>query len=65
MRARVRLSGGKGGRKMLGVKLICVGKMRERFYIDAFEEYPIAKSFLGEPRCWQGAREGLAPLALP
>ena len=24
---------------MLGVKLICVGKMRERFYIDAFEEY--------------------------
>ena len=24
---------------MLGVKLICVGKMRERFYSDAFEEY--------------------------
>ena len=24
---------------MLGVRLICVGKMRERFYIDAFEEY--------------------------
>ena len=24
---------------MLTVKLICVGKMRERFYIDAFEEY--------------------------
>ncbi len=24
---------------MLYVKLICVGKMRERFYIDAFEEY--------------------------
>ena len=24
---------------MLGVKLICVGKMREKFYIDAFEEY--------------------------
>ena len=24
---------------MLRVKLICVGKMRERFYIDAFEEY--------------------------
>ena len=24
---------------MLGVKLICVGKMRERFYADAFEEY--------------------------
>ncbi len=24
---------------MLSVKLICVGKMRERFYIDAFEEY--------------------------
>ena len=24
---------------MLGVKLICVGKMRERFYVDAFEEY--------------------------
>lgn len=24
---------------MLAVKLICVGKMRERFYIDAFEEY--------------------------
>jgi 23S rRNA (pseudouridine1915-N3)-methyltransferase len=24
---------------MLGVKLICVGKMRERFFIDAFEEY--------------------------
>ncbi len=24
---------------MLSVKLVCVGKMRERFYIDAFEEY--------------------------
>ena len=24
---------------MLNVKLICVGKMRERFYIDAFSEY--------------------------
>ena len=24
---------------MLSVKFICVGKMRERFYIDAFEEY--------------------------
>lgn len=24
---------------MLHVKLICVGKMREKFYIDAFEEY--------------------------
>lgn len=24
---------------MLRVKLICVGKMRERFYTDAFEEY--------------------------
>ncbi len=24
---------------MLQVKLICVGRMRERFYIDAFEEY--------------------------
>lgn len=24
---------------MLAVKLICVGKMRERFYIDAFDEY--------------------------
>lgn len=24
---------------MLSVKLICVGKMRERFYIDAFAEY--------------------------
>ncbi len=24
---------------MLNVKLICVGKMRERFYIDAFNEY--------------------------
>lgn len=24
---------------MLSVKLICVGKMRERFYIDAFNEY--------------------------
>lgn len=24
---------------MLGVKLICVGKMKERFYIDAFNEY--------------------------
>ena len=24
---------------MLQVKLICVGKMRERFYIEAFEEY--------------------------
>ena len=24
---------------MLGVKLVCVGKMREKFYIDAFEEY--------------------------
>ena len=24
---------------MLQVKLICVGKMRERFYIDAFAEY--------------------------
>ena len=24
---------------MLTVKFICVGKMRERFYIDAFEEY--------------------------
>ena len=24
---------------MLFIKLICVGKMREKFYIDAFEEY--------------------------
>lgn len=24
---------------MLTVKLICVGKLRERFYLDAFEEY--------------------------
>lgn len=24
---------------MLSIKLICVGKMRERFYIDAFAEY--------------------------
>ena len=24
---------------MLGVRLICVGRMRERFYIDAFAEY--------------------------
>lgn len=24
---------------MLSIKLICVGKMRERFYIDAFNEY--------------------------
>ncbi len=24
---------------MLSVKLICVGRMRERFYVDAFEEY--------------------------
>ena len=24
---------------MLNVKLICVGKMREKFYIDAFQEY--------------------------
>ena len=24
---------------MLAVKLICVGRMRERFYIEAFEEY--------------------------
>ena len=24
---------------MLNVKLICVGKMRERFYLDAFAEY--------------------------
>lgn len=24
---------------MLGVKLICVGRMREKFYIDAFSEY--------------------------
>ena len=24
---------------MLHIKLICVGKMRERFYLDAFEEY--------------------------
>ena len=24
---------------MLAVKFICVGKMRERFYIDAFQEY--------------------------
>ena len=24
---------------MTNVKLICVGKMRERFYIDAFAEY--------------------------
>lgn len=24
---------------MLSVKLICVGKMRERFYVDAFAEY--------------------------
>ena len=24
---------------MLNVKFICVGKMREKFYIDAFEEY--------------------------
>lgn len=24
---------------MLGVKLICVGKMKERFYTDAFAEY--------------------------
>ena len=24
---------------MLNIKLICVGKMREKFFIDAFEEY--------------------------
>lgn len=24
---------------MLGIKLICVGKMKEKFYIDAFSEY--------------------------
>lgn len=24
---------------MLSVKFICIGKMRERFYLDAFEEY--------------------------
>ena len=24
---------------MLGIKLICVGKMKEKFYIDAFAEY--------------------------
>jgi len=24
---------------MLAVKLVCVGKMREKFYMDAFEEY--------------------------
>jgi 23S rRNA (pseudouridine1915-N3)-methyltransferase len=24
---------------MLGVRLICVGRLRERFYTDAFEEY--------------------------
>lgn len=24
---------------MLAVKLICVGKMREKFYIEAFSEY--------------------------
>ena len=24
---------------MLSIRLICVGKMRERFYIEAFEEY--------------------------
>ena len=24
---------------MLGVKLICVGKLKEKFYIDAFKEY--------------------------
>ena len=24
---------------MLSIKLICVGRMREKFYIDAFEEY--------------------------
>lgn len=30
--------GGKG-KSLLTVKFICVGKMRERFYMDAFEEY--------------------------
>lgn len=24
---------------MLGIKLICVGKMRERYFVEAFEEY--------------------------
>ena len=24
---------------MLGIRLICVGKMKEKFYIDAFAEY--------------------------
>ena len=24
---------------LLSIKLICVGKMREKFYIDAFSEY--------------------------
>ena len=24
---------------MLHIKLVCVGKMRERFYLDAFAEY--------------------------
>ena len=24
---------------MLNIKFICVGKLRERFYIDAFNEY--------------------------
>ena len=31
-------SGGKGC-LLLAIKLICVGRMRERFFIDAFEEY--------------------------
>jgi 23S rRNA (pseudouridine1915-N3)-methyltransferase len=40
---------------MLAVKLICVGKMRERFYIDAFAEYrkrlqPLCKLEVAEPQ---------------
>ena len=41
LRAGIRLPHGAGGkeRALLQVKLICVGKLRERFYIEAFEEY--------------------------
>ena len=39
---------------MLSVKMICVGRMRERFYIEAFNEYvkrlqPYCKFQLAEP----------------
>ena len=44
---------------MLGVKLICVGKMRERFFVDAFAEYSKRLSAYCRFECVEPAEQRL------